>query len=335
MAIRLSLFFIILLFYTNNISYSQTGISGELKIDTTVWAPVVYLSLIPDFDQLNSMSNKMIIEKTGLDKSGKFRFNIQYLPENDNLFRIHIAKKNDPPASLIIGGRDENYFFIIANNRSSVIIRNTSASDFFKGISVAGYYPNQLLRQIEEIAGYTDSMSFRVSLVKEELIERAISDKLRSFADTGSNPLVSLFAIYKSNFEKNYPVNQQYYNNFLTKWKKERSSYFIEFRKKISQSGNVSSIKPFLIYGLFLVIGIAVCFAYFKLSKKDQNPLRELSVQERKIFAMIMEGKSNKEISEGLNIGLSTVKSHINSIYSKLGIKSRKDVLNLNIDKKI
>jgi DNA-binding CsgD family transcriptional regulator len=47
-----------------------------------------------------------------------------------------------------------------------------------------------------------------------------------------------------------------------------------------------------------------------------------------------MEGKSNKEISDILLIGLSTVKSHVNSIYSKLGINSRKDVLNLNLDKK-
>jgi DNA-binding NarL/FixJ family response regulator len=45
-----------------------------------------------------------------------------------------------------------------------------------------------------------------------------------------------------------------------------------------------------------------------------------------------MNGKSNKEISDELNIGLSTVKSHVNRIYSKLEIKSRKDILNLNIE---
>jgi DNA-binding CsgD family transcriptional regulator len=333
MTTRFSLLFVILLTINNNID-SQTGISGHINIDTTIWAPVVYLSLIPDFDDLNSMSNEMIIERTIIDKSGQFHFDTKYLPEDDNLFRIHISKKNDPPASLIIGGKDENHFFIIANRKSSVTIRDTSKSKFIRGITIEGYYPNRLLRQIDETASYLDTTSFTGSPVKIELIKNAIFDKLRSYADTCSNPLAGLYALYKSKFEKNYPVNQQYYNNFLTKWKKERSSYFIEFRKKIPKSDNYGTGFPYLISGIFLIIGFLACLLYFKFSKKDQNPLRDLSVQERKIFAMIMEGKSNKEISDILTIGLSTVKSHVNSIYSKLRISSRKDAMNLNIDKK-
>jgi DNA-binding CsgD family transcriptional regulator len=334
MTTRFSLFFVFLFLSINHNLNAQTGIYGQIKIDTAIWAPVVYLSLISDFDDLNTMSNEMIIEKTRIDKSGQFHFETKYLPEKDNLFRIHISKKNDPPASLIIGGKDENHFFIIANKKSSVTIRDTSKLNFIKDIVTEGYYPNQLLRQIDEIASYLDTTSFTGSEVKVELIKNAIYDKLRSYADTSSNPLVGLYALYKINFEKNYPVNQQYYMNFLTKWKKERSSYFIEFRKKIPQADNYAAKFHYLINGIFLIIGFLACLAYFKLSKKDQNPLRDLSVQERKIFAMIMEGKSNKEISDILIIGLSTVKSHVNNIYSKLGINSRKDVLNLNLDKK-
>ena len=48
--------------------------------------------------------------------------------------------------------------------------------------------------------------------------------------------------------------------------------------------------------------------------------MKNLSVQERKIYTLLKEGKSNKEISEELNIGLSTVKSHASNIYSKLKI---------------
>jgi DNA-binding CsgD family transcriptional regulator len=334
MATRISLIFFFLFLSGNNALNAQTGIYGQISLDTTIWAPVVYLSLIPDFDKLNSMSNEMIIEKTSIDKSGQFHFDTKYLPEKDNLFRIHISKKNDPPASLIIGGRDENHFFIIANKNSKVNIRDTSASGFIKGIVAEGYYPNKLLRQIDAITGYLDTTSFTGSPVKIELIKSAISDRLRSYADTSSNPLVGLYALYKSNFEKNYPVNQQFYIYFVNKWKKERSTYFIEFRKKIPQSDKYGAGFPYFISGIFLIIGFLACLAYFNLLKKDQNPLRDLSVQERKIFAMIMEGKSNKEISDILAIGLSTVKSHVNNIYSKLGINSRKDAMNLNLDKK-
>jgi DNA-binding NarL/FixJ family response regulator len=83
-----------------------------------------------------------------------------------------------------------------------------------------------------------------------------------------------------------------------------------------------------------VAIGFLICLAYIKLFKKKHDPLKDLSVQERKIFALLLEGKSNKEISEILLIGLSTVKSHVNNIYSKLEINSRKDLMNLNLDKK-
>jgi len=69
------------------------------------------------------------------------------------------------------------------------------------------------------------------------------------------------------------------------------------------------------------------------LSKKDVptepsiiERKEALSIQERRVFQLVSEGKSNKEISAELNIGLSTVKSHVHSIYGKLGIKSRKEI---------
>jgi DNA-binding CsgD family transcriptional regulator len=58
-----------------------------------------------------------------------------------------------------------------------------------------------------------------------------------------------------------------------------------------------------------------------------------LSVQERKVYALILEGKSNMEISDILIISLSTVKSHVNNVYSKPDVISRKDILTLNVNK--
>lgn len=326
--------FLILFCFVNHNLKSQSGISGQIIIDTTIWTPVAYLSIISDFDVMNTMSNEMIIEKANIDFSGKFSFNTQYLPDEDNLFRIHISKKSYPPASLIIGGKDENHFFLIANKQSVLQIKDSSASEFIKDVKIDGYYPNQMLHQVDEIATYLDSTSFNDSSIKTDLIRSAIFEKLRTYADTCSNPLVALYALYKSKFEKNYSINQQFYRNFLSKWKKQRSSYFVEFRKKIPLSENKVPWALIIVGSIFFIIGFIVCFTTLKLFKKDQNFLRNLSLQERKIFALIIEGKSNKEISDNLNIGLSTVKSHVNSIYSKLDITSRKDVLNLNLDKK-
>lgn len=39
-------------------SGGQSKIEGHLLIDTTIWSRVVYLSLIPEFDQMNTMTVK-------------------------------------------------------------------------------------------------------------------------------------------------------------------------------------------------------------------------------------------------------------------------------------
>lgn len=51
-----------------------------------------------------------------------------------------------------------------------------------------------------------------------------------------------------------------------------------------------------------------------------------LTDRQSEIFKLIIQGKSNKEIMDDLVIELSTLKTHINLIYKKLGIKSRKEV---------
>jgi DNA-binding CsgD family transcriptional regulator len=329
-----TLLILILLSFFSQLGTSQTRVEGYLFVDTTIWRPVVYLSIIDNFDRMNSMAKEMIIDQTSIDKSGYFRFITRYLPEDDHLFRIHISRKSDPPASLIIGGKEENHIFFIANRKSNICLNDTRSTDFINRIVVSGYSPNNSFREINEVYSYVDSTSLNDSPIKIDLIRNAVNEKLRLIADTCSNSLVSIYALYKSQFEKNYPINQQFYNKFLKKWKNEKSPYLVEFRKKIPISKNYGLLIKFLIGGISLIIGFLTCLAYYKFLKKDQNPLRNLSIQERKIFALLLEGKSNKEISEILLIGLNTVKTHVNNIYSKLDINSRKDILNLNLNNK-
>jgi len=66
---------------------------------------------------------------------------------------------------------------------------------------------------------------------------------------------------------------------------------------------------------------------YLKKDRTTQENLSLLSVQEIKIYRMLQEGKTNKEISEEHNIGVNTVKSHVSSILSKLKLKSRREVM--------
>jgi DNA-binding NarL/FixJ family response regulator len=58
-----------------------------------------------------------------------------------------------------------------------------------------------------------------------------------------------------------------------------------------------------------------------------QRPTRELSSRELEVLAMIVHGKSNKEIAAALGISDSTVKVHVASILNKLGVHDRTEAV--------
>lgn len=311
---------------TQNIN-AASFINGRIDADST-WSPVVYLSIIPSFDQLYSMSNQMIIESSEMDETGWFLFETDYLPVENYIYRIHLSKKGDPPASLIIGGKDENHLFLIANNKCNLLIENQSDESLFGKVDMNGFLPAKMLKEIDEMVLFVDTTNFNSTSLKRELMEKALDEKLRQFADTCSFPLVALYAIYKSDFESNIVENPGFYNRFQDKWKDEKSPYFEEFRKSIPSENKKQNYS--ILFGIAgLLLGSILTFFILKRKPQKSEPAEILTIQERKIFLMIQSGKSNKEISNELNIEISTVKSHVNNLYSKLKINSRKEILNI------
>ncbi|MGL4570494.1 MAG: helix-turn-helix domain-containing protein [Clostridium sp.] len=59
----------------------------------------------------------------------------------------------------------------------------------------------------------------------------------------------------------------------------------------------------------------------------SNNKIRTLTYREREVLEKVMKGLSNKEISNDLYITENTIKKHITSILSKLGMKNRKELI--------
>jgi DNA-binding CsgD family transcriptional regulator len=57
------------------------------------------------------------------------------------------------------------------------------------------------------------------------------------------------------------------------------------------------------------------------------DPLVSLTSRELSVLQLIIDGKSNKQIAAINYIELSTVKTHINNIYAKLGLQNRKEAI--------
>lgn len=75
-------------------------------------------------------------------------------------------------------------------------------------------------------------------------------------------------------------------------------------------------------------------------SKSEQNNedkdletlINSLSIREREIFYFILDGLSNKQIAQKINISINTVKFHIKNIYEKLDVKNRREAINLQVN---
>ena len=59
----------------------------------------------------------------------------------------------------------------------------------------------------------------------------------------------------------------------------------------------------------------------------EKSPLDSLSQREQEIFSHLEKGLRNIEIAEHFDISLATIKTHISSIYRKLGVRNRVEAI--------
>jgi DNA-binding CsgD family transcriptional regulator len=56
-------------------------------------------------------------------------------------------------------------------------------------------------------------------------------------------------------------------------------------------------------------------------------PLLELSPRETEVLVLVIMGKNNQEIADQLNVNISTIRKHLERIYSRWGVKSRTEAI--------
>jgi DNA-binding NarL/FixJ family response regulator len=81
---------------------------------------------------------------------------------------------------------------------------------------------------------------------------------------------------------------------------------------------------------LFLVTGFFISRYQRPVEIKTtirEEPLSTLTNKELSILKLIAEGKSNKEIAAVNFVEVSTIKTHINNIYAKLGLQNRREAV--------
>jgi DNA-binding CsgD family transcriptional regulator len=330
-------------------STTKHSIHGYLNLDDS-WERVVYLSYIPTLEDLFVISSDMIIAKAVLDSLGYFEFETSFLPEKENLYRIHVTKKGDPPATLIMGGNSENYLIFPVSRQTDINLIATAFYPPFKNTVFDDSTASQAFQQVTKRIFDTKQWASESSAAKRGFIEKQLQKELLVTADTSKNPLLSLYAFYNSHLDYSNASDKAIIASFLHKWKKQNSPYFRTFRQKYkvtmkgmnNESASYVLGIPWFGYVLFAVIllftGFVIGHHGFPFRKRENTTptsspsqpsenITCLSIQERKILELLKQGATNQEISDHFNIEISTVKSHVSRILSKFGVKSRKELL--------
>jgi DNA-binding NarL/FixJ family response regulator len=72
---------------------------------------------------------------------------------------------------------------------------------------------------------------------------------------------------------------------------------------------------------------VMTSFVTATLHDKTRTAFSQLTNREREVLYFIAQGDDNEAISKSLSITLGTVKNHVSSIYEKLGLRSRAEVV--------
>lgn len=343
--LKLRYYIIFSFLLTHLVGHSQYHISGYLNTDEK--NKTVYLSLLR-YNEENAIYPEQVLSSTKTDSTGYFEIAGKLLPNENKLYRIHSnLKEGGMGLEFNEEGRDKNYH--------NFIFSNTDTIYFPKGENVWFGQPQNTNPEDKQ---WRKSIEYELTLLKEysktqntDAIIRAEKSFLDDFklfcSDSLSDPLVKLIAYRHikrniSNLSQDFKSNPGFYYDLLEELNENYSgtSYYLQFQEEIARlSSSIfeqkytfhKSLNYFLgIVILILLASLLYLLRKMKMKRKQEVniELSTLTTQEEKIAKLICEGKSNKEIAAELFVSLSTVKSHIGNLYSKLNVTNRRQLAN-------
>lgn len=352
MTYRISIILIFL--FSGNIVLAQYSIKGKVNLNEE-WQPKIFMAAVNKLSDYYRTSYDMIVNTAEVNANGTFVLEGDNLPNESRYYRLYLMKKQntDYDACLYFEGEDHNFVHILLQNGEAVEITADSKSVApFGGYQIKGQSHNHMMQNLSNIM----FPSFYFSRIKFPTERKFAQDKLhtnlKNFTDTCSNTLVALAAINNMEFDEYFDRTPEYFENFGKRLKAElpnsiyTKNYLLKVKYYANEDFGFPTWAKLLLGGLSLgILGLLFLFIQAKnqiknledqlnqpSTEKSSKPLSLediLTQKEKEILQLISQGKSNKEIANSLYVELSTVKTHINKIYSKIGASNRKEAQTL------
>lgn len=343
---RLFLLLLGLLYLGNG--YGQYHISGKINLGEE-WQPKVFMAMVEKLSDYYRASPDLIVDIAVVDKDGSFVLEGKQLPQENRFYRLYLMKERntDYDACLYVGGDDHNFIHLILNNNSQLeILADSSYYSPFGNYQVKGSVDNQLMRELARMV-YPSFYFYQIRFPTElKLSEEKLFNDLKLFTDTCSSDMAALAAMANIDMEVYYESNASFFKDFGQRLQDVMPAdvYTQNYLRKLHYFEPPVIIKsPDWLVAVVILQGLLICLLLIGLwqirQSSRQSPdtaiappaahLEKLTAKEQEILDLITAGKSNKEIASLLFIEVSTVKTHINKIYGKLQVKSRKEVMAL------
>ncbi|AOW19582.1 LuxR C-terminal-related transcriptional regulator [Urechidicola croceus] len=336
---------LLLLLFCSSIQYGQFQFSVEVnnEFDNST----AYLSIVDDYKKSFSFLTEKIIQEAKIDSLGNFIFKGDFLSDENKFYKIHIDKCNDNITDsnhLLDHCEDSQEILFIANNTDYI---HFPLNNFEQMLCALQYSRPQNIA-IHKIDSVQETLLLNLQDSKSDIQRQAIYTnyfkKIKDYSQSFNEPLAELYSFNIYSDEKSFSRNlyihdlktSKYYESLLKKMEKTypNSNYTLQFKADLKRDNYKPSSSKYStiligVLGLLLAsITLNIYLLKFKNKKSTSriNYKEVLSPQEQKVFELMHQKMANKEIANSLFISVSTVKTHINNIYSKLSISSRNEM---------
>ena len=309
-----------------------------------------YLTIVDEYQKSDLLQTEKIIQECKIDSLQRFVFKGDFLATKNMLYKIHVDTCNDAISDskhLLNHCETSHSILFIANNTDTVFFPLNDLSQLFCEIKQTSKQNTAIL----EINALQETLLTNLQNSKSDtqrtIIYKNCFQKLQEFSKSFNDPLVELYTYHLYANEKSFSrpfylddlKTSNYYTNLLDRLtlKYPESNYTKQFKIDLKKDkyapleSNISrnSLLTYLI-GTLLIISILLNIFLFQKTKAKKEVKVDyktiLTPQEQKVFELMQQKISNKAIADALFISVSTVKTHVNNIYAKLGISSRKEV---------
>lgn len=327
-------------------AFADYSISGKVNLSSE-WQPQIFLAAINKLDDYYNAYPDLIVDAALVNADGTFTLQGNNLPSEKKFYRLYLMKEQNSEfdACLYVGGDDHNFVHVVLDNDSELIINSDSNHNaLFGNYTVSGDYDNDMMRVLARLV-YPSFYFYEIKFPSElRFSQEKLNRDLISFSDTCQSTMASLAAVINTDMDKYHKSNSGFYSSFSSRLDQDlkENSYREDYERKLRYYNpdlNPSSNWVGSLAFLFAGISLFLLWQNFQLRKKLKNqtilsvekesPTEQLTNKEKEILSLITEGKSNKEIASELFVELSTVKTHINKIYSKLSITQRKQAIKI------